>query len=114
MAGEAVGEREAGSVERASHGEVCDWAAAEQATGVAADVVDGVEPAAVAVQHDLTALGLDGGRRVVWQVGLLQRAGPPPRPHGPRHPADPPPLGEYDMTAEGTRPRRRREAGRRQ
>jgi hypothetical protein len=49
-------------VQRASNGQICDWAAAEQATSVAADVVDGVEAATVAVQHDLTTLGLDGGR----------------------------------------------------
>src|SRR6516165_5357931 len=81
----AVGEREAGPVQRASHRQVRDRAAAEQAAGVAADVVDGVEAAAVAVQHDLAALGLDGGRRVVRQVGLRQRAGPSPRLDGPRH-----------------------------
>src|SRR5215470_11605827 len=107
----AVGEREAGPVQRASHGQVCDWAAAEQATGVAADVVDGVEAAAVAVQHDLTALGLDGGRRIVQQVGLLQRAGPPSRPDGPRHPVDHHTFGEYEMTAEVTGRGRDREAG---
>src|ERR1700743_2462960 len=61
----AVGEREAGPVQRASHSQVCDRAAAEQATGVAADVVDGVEAGAVAGQHDLAPLSLDGGRRVL-------------------------------------------------
>ena len=76
----AVAEREAGPVQRAGHGQVGDSAAAEQATGVAADVVEGVEGAPVAVQEDLPALGLDGGRRVVSQVGLLECAGPAPRP----------------------------------
>src|SRR5216683_1097492 len=86
----------------------------EQATGVAADVVDGVEAAAVAVQHDLPALGLDGGRRVVRQAGLLQRAGPPTRSDGPRHPVDHHTFGEYEMTAEVTGRGRDREAGRAQ
>src|SRR3974390_2673799 len=88
----AVGEPEPRSVQRASHGQVCNWAAAEQATGVAADVVDGVEGAEVAVQQDLTALSHDGARRVVLQVGLLQYSGPPSRLAAPRHSAHPPPL----------------------
>src|SRR5262249_49723593 len=79
----AVSEREAGPVQRASNGQVRDWAAAEQATSVAADVVDGVEAAAVAIQHDLTTLGLDGHRRVVRQGRFLPAAGPPPAARGP-------------------------------
>src|SRR5262252_556358 len=101
-------------MQRASNGQVCDWAAAEQATSVAADVVDGVEAAIVAVQHDLPALCLDGDRRVVGQVGLLQCAGPPPRPCGPRHPVDHHTFGEDKMTAEVTSCSRGREAGRAQ
>src|SRR5258708_17794945 len=108
----AVGEREAGPVQRARHGQVCDWAAAEQAAGVAADIVDGVEAAAVAGQHDLTTRGLDGGRRVVRQVGLLPRAGAPPWPPGPPPPADHHTFGEDEMTAEGTGRSRDRGAGR--
>src|SRR6516165_2641320 len=110
----AVGERETGTVQRASDGQVCDRAAAEQATGVAADVVDGIDAAAVAVQHDVTAHGLDGDRRVVRQVRLLHRAGPPPRLDGPRHPADHHALREYEMTAEVTGRGGDREAGRAQ
>src|ERR1700747_3064945 len=50
-----VGEREAGPVQRASHSQVCDRAAAEQATGVAADVVDGVDAARRGVKQSLAA-----------------------------------------------------------